>query len=156
LPRQLALRIDRVAGADAAVHAEYPGKQPDQLIAGGADDERGPAFVLVGVDLVEHLGVDAGQDPGEQVGNHARDLALGDTAQQLGHLGQQGLGLLVRVTAKPVSQVLACPAHDRRPADDSGPVGRAPEMHARRPRHQGLVEIEESGGAQDGLRPFGV
>ena len=54
--------VDLVAGADAAVHPEHVRQRLDDAVAGGADDEGRPAGVLVGVDLLQHLRVDARQD----------------------------------------------------------------------------------------------
>ena len=70
-------RVDLIAGPDPGVGAEHPGERRDEVVAGGADDEGRPPCVLVGVELVEHLRVDAGKDRCHHLGAHAVDLTAG-------------------------------------------------------------------------------
>ena len=149
---EAAVPVDLVAGPDPALHPEHPSQGRDDPVAGGADDEARPPGVGVGVDLGQHLRVDARQDPGQHLGPHAIDLDArhsGDQiARDLHHLGS----LLVARPTQPVAEVIEAPAGELAAPDDPPLRGHPGEDHPRRPRHQGLVEVEEGGRI---LRPRG-
>ncbi|HET7053933.1 MAG TPA: hypothetical protein VFI09_08475 [Solirubrobacterales bacterium] len=130
-----------------AVHAEHGGEQLDHAVAGGADDEGGAAGVLVGVDLVEHLRVDARQDRRHHLRVHPFDRARGDAGDQVPRHAQHIARALVGRAAQAVAQVLHRPARQLTAADDPVPRRDAGELHPTRPRHQGLVQIEEGSSA---------
>ncbi len=79
---EVAVGVDLVAGADPALHAEHLGQRLDHAVAGGADDEGGAPGVLVAVDLVEHLRVDARQDRRHHLRAHPLDRLGGDPRDQ--------------------------------------------------------------------------
>jgi hypothetical protein len=130
---------DLVARADTPLEPEHVRQQLDERVRGGADDERRAARVLVRVDLVHHLRVDPRQDPGEQVGSHARDVLLGDPPEQVLDEREHGLRALVGRTVEAEAHVVEPPGDQLAAAHHPRPVRGAAEVHRARPRHQGPV-----------------
>ena len=95
---QVAVGVDLVAGADPAVDVE-DGRASRRFVAGGADDERLSAGILMGADLVDHLRVDPRQDAGHQIGAAGRprrrtpdQLAVDLSRRRCAHRSGRGAG----------------------------------------------------------------
>ena len=137
---------------------EHTGERLDQVVPGGADDEGLATRVLLAVDLGQHLGVDPRQDPGQDLRPHALDLPRGDVGKRIpGHL-QDLVGLLVGGAPEAVPEMISRPLEDLDPGDQPTPASHPRELHPARPRHQGLVKVEECGcrriaHAADGIEP---
>ena len=142
-PGEGTVLIDPVLGPDASVHPQHFGQRFDHAVAGGADDEGRAPGVLVAVDLLQHLGVDARQDRRQDLRVHPFDGPHRDARDQLAGDPQDLTGALVGRPPQPISQVLDGPAEELPAPDDPVSRGDAGELHTARPRHQGLVEIEE-------------
>ena len=102
---------------------EHGGERLDQVVARGADDEGGAALVLVAMDLVEHLRVDAGQDPREHRRRHPLDVPLGHLGEDLLGDVEHRVGLLVRGAAKTVAEVVPAPLGELAARDEAALVG---------------------------------
>ena len=152
-PGEGAVAVDAVAGPDPAVHPQHLGQRLDDAVAGGADDEGRAAGVLVPVDLLQHLRVDARQDRRQDLRVHPFDGPHRDAGDQFAGDPQDLGGALVGRPPQAVPQVLDRPAEELPAADDAVPRGDAGELHPARPRHQGLVQVEERSGALQGV-PF--
>ena len=133
-----------IRGPDTARHAEHLGQAADHVIARCADDERRAPLVLVAPDLLEHLRVDPRQDPGHHLRGQPRKLDPRDPFEGLAGHPQQRIGLLVARSHQPVAKVIDPPPRQLAPRDEPMIAGGSREDHARRPGHQGLVEIEKS------------
>jgi len=105
-------------------------QRPDQVVARGADDEGGAPVVLVAMDLIEHLGIDARQDPGQHRGRHSLDVPLRHLGEDLlGHL-EHGAGLLVRGPPQAVAKVVPAPSGELPASHEPALVRDTCEDHA--------------------------
>ena len=136
-----------VGGADPTVHVEDAGEQLDELVSGGADDERRAAGILVRVDLLEHLWIDPGQQADEHLGRQARKLAGRGALEDELDLAEQLLGRLVARSPEAEPQRIEPPAQHLA-APDQPRLGRRPRpRQPRAARDQRSVEVEEGRGA---------
>src|ERR687898_834299 len=112
IARERPVRRHLVAGPDPALEAEHLGEQLDERTARRADYENRAPGVLMHVDLFHHLRIDPGEDAGEQVRGHARDLRFGNSPEQVLDHGEQRLCALVGRAAEAKAQVVETPRRE--------------------------------------------
>ncbi len=118
-------------------------------------------MVLMVVGQREHLGIDAGQDPGQDVGAETLEVDDPRALQRRRDALTQRLRVGVGGTAQPELDVGEGVGEQLPAAHQPGTVRGAPELEGRRPLDERLVEVEKGGSSAAagefarGLRPIG-